>query len=70
MGNVRRDERDVHKIKKSNGSTIKEGNILEVQVEKNKVVLKPKILVDKDHIQEKGTVLIYTKNFGEKSRQG
>ena len=27
---------------------IKEGDILEVQMEKNKVVLKPKILMDKD----------------------
>jgi AbrB family looped-hinge helix DNA binding protein len=27
---------------------IKEGDILEVQMEKNKVVLKPKVLVDKD----------------------
>jgi AbrB family looped-hinge helix DNA binding protein len=27
---------------------IKEGDILEVQVEKNKVVLKPKVLLDKD----------------------
>jgi AbrB family looped-hinge helix DNA binding protein len=27
---------------------IKEGDILEVQMEKNKVVLKPKILVDRD----------------------
>ena len=28
---------------------IKEGDILEVQMEKNKVVLKPKVLVDRDH---------------------
>ena len=28
---------------------IKEGDILEVQMEKNKVVLKPKVLIDKDH---------------------
>jgi len=28
---------------------IKEGDILEVQIEKNKVVLKPKVLVDKEH---------------------
>ena len=27
---------------------IKEGDILEVQMEKNKVILKPKVLVDKD----------------------
>ncbi len=27
---------------------IKEGDILEVEMEKNKVVLKPKVLVDKD----------------------
>jgi len=27
---------------------IKEGDILEVQIEKNKVVLKPKVLVDKN----------------------
>jgi AbrB family looped-hinge helix DNA binding protein len=27
---------------------IKEGDILEVQMEKNKVVLKPKVLVDRD----------------------
>jgi AbrB family looped-hinge helix DNA binding protein len=27
---------------------IKEGDILEVQMEKNKMVLKPKVLVDKD----------------------
>jgi bifunctional DNA-binding transcriptional regulator/antitoxin component of YhaV-PrlF toxin-antitoxin module len=27
---------------------IKEGDILEVQMEKNKVVLKPKVLIDKD----------------------
>ena len=32
---------------------IKEGDILEVQMEKNKVVLKPKVLVDKDHAWEK-----------------
>jgi len=29
---------------------IKEGDILEVQIEKNKVVLKPKVLVDKEHV--------------------
>ena len=32
---------------------IKEGDILEVQMEKNKVVLKPKVLVDKDQAWEK-----------------
>jgi AbrB family looped-hinge helix DNA binding protein len=32
---------------------IKEGDILEVQMEKNKVVLKPKILVDKDQAWER-----------------
>jgi AbrB family looped-hinge helix DNA binding protein len=32
---------------------IKEGDILEVQMEKNKVVLKPKVLVDKNQAWEK-----------------
>jgi len=32
---------------------IKEGDILEVQMEKNKVVLKPKILMDKDQAWER-----------------
>lgn len=32
---------------------IKEGDILEVQMEKNKVVLKPKILMDKDRAWER-----------------
>lgn len=32
---------------------IKEGDILEVQVEKNKVVLKPKILLDKNQAWER-----------------
>ena len=32
---------------------IKEGDILEVQMEKNKVVLKPKVLVDKDQAWER-----------------
>jgi len=32
---------------------IKEGDILEVQMEKNKVILKPKILMDKDQAWER-----------------
>ena len=32
---------------------IKEGDILEVQMEKNKVVLKPKVLVDKNQAWER-----------------
>ena len=32
---------------------IKEGDILEVEMEKNKVVLKPKVLVDKDRAWKK-----------------
>jgi len=32
---------------------IKEGDILEVQMEKNKVILKPKILMDKDQTWER-----------------
>jgi len=32
---------------------IKEGDILEVQMQKNKVVLKPKILIDKDQAWER-----------------
>ena len=32
---------------------IKEGDILEVEMEKNKVVLKPKVLVDKDRAWNK-----------------
>jgi len=32
---------------------IKEGDILEMQMEKNKVVLKPKILMDKDQAWER-----------------
>ena len=32
---------------------IKEGDILEVQMEKNKVVLKPKVLVDKNQAWKK-----------------
>ena len=32
---------------------ITEGDILEVQMEKNKVILKPKILVDKDQAWER-----------------
>jgi len=32
---------------------IKEGDILEVQMEKDRVVLKPKVLVDKDQAWEK-----------------
>jgi len=35
---------------------IKEGDILEVQMEKNKVVLKPKILVDRDVLEAIKTV--------------
>jgi AbrB family looped-hinge helix DNA binding protein len=32
---------------------IKEGDILEVQMEKDRVILKPKVLVDKDQAWEK-----------------
>jgi AbrB family looped-hinge helix DNA binding protein len=32
---------------------IKEGDILEVQMEKDRVILKPKVLVDKDQAREK-----------------